>query len=116
MGLTAEIVAAHVSNNPVALADLPNLIQEVYRTLSNVGQPQAKPEPERPQPAVREHDCVGCRLCYNVCPVERCIEMVPLASGRDPITWDQLAASRPDVTEDWDAMKRYRELMGIHIH
>ena len=52
MGLTAEIVAAHVSNNPVSLADLPNLIQEVYRTLSSVGQPAAKPQPERPQPAV----------------------------------------------------------------
>jgi predicted transcriptional regulator len=52
LGLTAEIVAAHVSNNPVALTDLPHLIQEVYRTLSNVGQPPAKAEPERPQPAV----------------------------------------------------------------
>ena len=52
LGLTAEIVAAHVSNNPVALADLSNLIQEVYRTLSSVGQPAAKPQPERPQPAV----------------------------------------------------------------
>ncbi|RAI57148.1 MucR family transcriptional regulator [Roseicella frigidaeris] len=52
LGLTAEIVAAHVSNNPVALGDLPNLIQEVYRTLSSVGQPVAKPQPERPQPAV----------------------------------------------------------------
>jgi len=52
LGLTAEIVAAHVSNNPVSLADLPNLIQEVYRTLAAVGQPAAKPQPERPQPAV----------------------------------------------------------------
>jgi predicted transcriptional regulator len=52
LGLTAEIVAAHVSNNPVALGDLPNLIQDVYRTLSTVGRPVAEPEPERPQPAV----------------------------------------------------------------
>lgn len=52
LGLTAEIVSAHVSNNPVSLADLPNLIQEVYRTLSSVGMPPAKVEPERPQPAV----------------------------------------------------------------
>ena len=52
LGLTAEIVAAHVSNNPVALTDLPNLIQEIYRTLANVGVPVAAPEPERPQPAV----------------------------------------------------------------
>src|SRR5438270_1833355 len=29
----------------------------------------------RPQPRVREEDCVGCRLCYNICPVEHCIEM-----------------------------------------
>ena len=52
LGLTAEIVAAHVSNNPVSLADLPHLIQEIYRTLSTVGQPAAKAQPERPQPAV----------------------------------------------------------------
>lgn len=51
LGLTAEIVSAHVSNNPVAVADLPNLIQEVYRTLSTMGQPAAE-APERPQPAV----------------------------------------------------------------
>jgi predicted transcriptional regulator len=51
LGLTAEIVAAHVSNNSVALSDLPNLIQDVYRTLAHVGQPQPT-VPERPQPAV----------------------------------------------------------------
>src|SRR5260370_13989821 len=30
---------------------------------------------ERPQPQVREVDCGGCRLCYNVCPVEDCLAM-----------------------------------------
>ena len=62
----------------------------------------------RPQPVVREDDCVGCRLCFNVCPVERCIEMVELPSGRESVTWDQLAKTQPEVTEDWEAMKRYR--------
>ncbi len=48
--LTTEIVAAHVGNNSVAISDLTQLIQDVYRTLANVGsQPAA---PERPQPAV----------------------------------------------------------------
>ncbi len=70
----------------------------------------------RPHPHVREEDCVGCRLCYNVCPVEQCIEMVEGPTGRDAITWDQLSKSRPDVTEDWEAMKLYREANGIHIH
>ncbi|GIL01141.1 MAG: dihydropyrimidine dehydrogenase subunit B [Alphaproteobacteria bacterium] len=30
---------------------------------------------------VIEEECVGCNLCVNVCPVEGCIEMVPLAAG-----------------------------------
>jgi dihydropyrimidine dehydrogenase (NAD+) subunit PreA len=70
----------------------------------------------RPQPHVREDDCVGCRLCYNVCPVEHCIEMVPVESGREPITWEQLTTAQPNLAEDWEAMKRYREEKGIHIH
>jgi dihydropyrimidine dehydrogenase (NAD+) subunit PreA len=70
----------------------------------------------RPQPRVREQDCVGCRLCYNVCPVDHCIEMVEVPSGREPVTWEQLVASRREVTEDWEAMQKYREKMGIHIH
>ena len=32
--LTADIVAAHVSNNSVAVNDLPNLIQNVHGALS----------------------------------------------------------------------------------
>ena len=51
LGLTAQIVSAHVSHNPVPASDLPGLIQEVFRTLSGVGARPA-PEPERPQPAV----------------------------------------------------------------
>jgi predicted transcriptional regulator len=51
LGLTAQIVSAHVSHNPVPAAELPGLIQEVFRTLAGVGNRPA-PEPERPQPAV----------------------------------------------------------------
>jgi dihydropyrimidine dehydrogenase (NAD+) subunit PreA len=70
----------------------------------------------RPQVRVREDDCVGCRLCYNVCPVEGCIQMVQLPSGRAPITWDELSHKQPKVTEDWNEMEAYRKKMGIHIH
>lgn len=48
--LTTEIVAAHVGNNTVAISDLPNLIQEVYKSLSNVGEEQTAAE--RPRPVV----------------------------------------------------------------
>ena len=30
---------------------------------------------------VIEAECVGCNLCVNVCPVENCITMEPLAAG-----------------------------------
>lgn len=30
---------------------------------------------------VIEEECVACNLCVNVCPVENCITMVPLAAG-----------------------------------
>ncbi len=48
--LTTEIVSAHVGNNSIALGDLPQLIQEVYKTLAIVGTTPAVPE--RPKPAV----------------------------------------------------------------
>ena len=51
MSLTTEIVAAHVSNNTVAVADLPQLINQVYQSLINIGKAPA-PTAERPQPAV----------------------------------------------------------------
>src|SRR4249919_4300403 len=48
--LTADIVAAHVSNNSVAVNDLPNLILNVHTALSGIAgngsAPEAKPEPK----------------------------------------------------------------------
>ena len=61
--LTSEIVAAHVSNNTLAVNDLPQLIQDVYSTLATVG--KAQTTSERPQPAVSvkksiTHDYIIC--------------------------------------------------------
>jgi predicted transcriptional regulator len=48
--LTADIVAAHVSNNSVAVNDLPNLIQNVHSALTGISSKgpsaEAKPEPK----------------------------------------------------------------------
>ncbi|HKE07056.1 MAG TPA: NAD-dependent dihydropyrimidine dehydrogenase subunit PreA [Candidatus Acidoferrum sp.] len=70
----------------------------------------------RPMVRVREEDCVGCRLCFNVCPVDNCIQMVEESPDRPSVTWDELSRKQRDVTEDWEKMKAYREKMGIHIH
>jgi len=50
LSLTSEIVAAHVSNNTVAVTDLPGLIEQVYKTLSSVG--GGETTAYRPTPAV----------------------------------------------------------------
>ena len=49
--LTSEIVSAYVSHNAVGAGELPGLIEQVFKTLSNVdgAGPVAS---ERPQPAV----------------------------------------------------------------
>ena len=49
--LTADIVAAHVSNNSVAVNDLPNLIQNVHSALSGIAGHSAAAEP-KPEPKV----------------------------------------------------------------
>jgi predicted transcriptional regulator len=51
LALTAEIVAAHVSNNTVAVGDLGQLINQVYNSLANIGAVPVAPT-ARPQPAV----------------------------------------------------------------
>ncbi|MGB0681141.1 MAG: MucR family transcriptional regulator [Magnetovibrionaceae bacterium] len=47
---TTDIVSAHVSNNDVPVAELPALIQDIYKTLSTLGE---TPQPvDKPKPAV----------------------------------------------------------------
>lgn len=50
LGLTAQIVSAHVRHNAVPSEALPALIQEVYRTLLNIDKQPA--QVEKPTPAV----------------------------------------------------------------
>ena len=52
LSLTTEIVASHVSNNTVAVSDLPQLIRLVYTGLAEQGQAKVEEEPEKPVPAV----------------------------------------------------------------
>lgn len=62
--LTADIVAAHVSNNSVAVNDLPNLIQNVHSALSGISPsrlaPQPKPEPKVPIRSSVKPDYIVC--------------------------------------------------------
>ena len=50
--LTADIVSAYVSNNPVASSDLPALISSVHSALSSTVQNASEPVVEELKPAV----------------------------------------------------------------
>lgn len=65
--LTADIVAAHVSNNSVAVNDLPNLIQNVHQALSEISASRSTAE-EKPEPKVSirasvKPDSITCLEC-----------------------------------------------------
>ncbi|WP_126177137.1 MucR family transcriptional regulator [Tsuneonella rigui] len=51
LALTSDIVAAHVSNNNVAVESVPSLISTVYGALAQLGTP-SQAEEVRPEPAV----------------------------------------------------------------
>ena len=56
VGLTASIVSAYVSNNSVAAADIPALINQVHTALMRVssGQAEASSEPLKPAVPVKK--------------------------------------------------------------
>lgn len=62
--LTADIVAAHVSNNSVAVNDLPNLIQNVHSALNGLSgkpaAPEARPDPKVPVRSSIKPDYIVC--------------------------------------------------------
>src|SRR5438270_2676851 len=62
--LTADIVAAHVSNNSVAVNDLPNLIQNVHGALTGIAGSASAAEP-KPEPKVSIRSSV--KPDYIVC-------------------------------------------------
>jgi predicted transcriptional regulator len=62
--LTSDIVAAHVSNNDVAVTDLPDLITNVFGALANLGE-AVEVEEVKPQPAVAVRNSI--KPDYIVC-------------------------------------------------
>lgn len=68
LGLTADIVAAHVSNNTVATSDVANLISQVHRALTGLDQSAADATPAKREPIVSPRsaikpDSITCLVC-----------------------------------------------------
>jgi len=66
---------ARIATTPIAKLD--------STVAANGGTPAAR------IPRVDEAECVGCNLCWLVCPVENCITMEQVDTGRAPESWEQ---------------------------
>jgi predicted transcriptional regulator len=66
IALTADIVAAHVSNNSVAVNDISSLIQQVHSALTGLGSPAIVAIPLEPSVSIRSSikpDYIVCLDC-----------------------------------------------------
>ena len=109
--LTADIVAAHVSNNSVAVNDLPNLIQNVHSALSGISATAPAVE-EKPQPAVSvrssiKPDYITCLECGQKQKMLK--RHLSTAHGQSPAEYRQrfsLAADYPMVAPNYAEQRR----------
>jgi predicted transcriptional regulator len=65
--LTAGIVSAYVSHNPVTAAEIPALINQVHLALAQAssGRPQGQPEPPRPVVSVKKSITPDYLICLE---------------------------------------------------
>ena len=94
LGLTAQIVSAHVRHNAVSPDALPALIQEVYKTLTNVAKQPV--QAEKPNPAV---------------PVKQSIRQDRIICLEDGKSFSML--KRHLMTDHKMSPQQYREKWGL---
>jgi dihydropyrimidine dehydrogenase (NAD+) subunit PreA len=78
------------SREVISMTPIPKLDHAVT---SNGSEPYATPLARIPR--VDESECVGCNLCYLVCPVPDCITMEEIDLNLPPQSWEQRTASIP---------------------
>lgn len=94
--LSADVVSAYVSNNSVAVSDLPSLIQSVHGALSNAGSPRT----EEPQPELKP----AVSIKKSVTPDY----LISLEDGKKYKSLKRHLSSKYDMTPD-----QYRAKWGL---
>ena len=112
--LTADIVAAHVANNRVAVDDIANLVTSVHEAVASLGAPPAAPPQEeaRPRPAVSvrasvKPDYLVCLACGRKQKTLK--RHLATAHGLDPQQYRAefgLPREYPMVSEDYAKQRR----------
>jgi predicted transcriptional regulator len=109
--LTADIVSSHVSNNTVAINDLPNLIQQVHSALAGL-RPGATLEEQGKSPVVSvrasvKPDYIVCLECGRKQKILK--RHLQTAHGMDPQTYRKdygLPDSYPMVAPNYSEKRR----------
>lgn len=109
--ITADIVAAHVSNNSVAVNDLPNLIQQVHAALAGLEQgATAEQRGKTPVVSVKasvKPDYIVCMECGRKQKTLK--RHLQTAHGMDPQTYRKdygLPDSYPMVAPNYSEQRR----------
>lgn len=107
----ADIVSAHVGNNPVAAGELPALIQSVYASLAALGQvPEPLEEKRKPAVSVRASvkphalTCLECGAAMKMLKRHLSVEH-KLTPAEYRTRWN-LAADYPMASSEYAAMRR----------
>jgi predicted transcriptional regulator len=65
MGLTTQIVSAHIGNNAVSADQLPSLIREVHQALAAVSQSPSESTRAEPAVSVKKSACADHLVCLE---------------------------------------------------
>jgi len=79
------------SREAIAVTPIPKLDHS-----ASSGGSEPYPTPLARIPRVDESECVGCNLCYLVCPVPGCITMEQIDLGLPSESWEQRTRSAPN--------------------
>jgi len=109
--VTADIVAAHISNNSVAVSDLPQLINRVHESLAGLSAPKIEVE-EKPTPIVSvkasiKPDYLVCLACGRKQKMLK--RHLMTAHGSTPEEYRSaygLTASYPMVSSNYSEVRR----------
>ncbi|QIK78029.1 MucR family transcriptional regulator [Sphingomonas piscis] len=109
--ITADIVAAHVSNNSVAVSDLPNLIRQVHSALAGLEQGiTAEQEAKTPVVSVKASVKPDYIICMECGRKQKALKRhLQTAHGMDPQTYRKdygLPDSYPMVAPNYSEQRR----------
>jgi predicted transcriptional regulator len=109
--LTADIVAAHVANNNVAVGDVAALVERVHEALARLGTVEEAPQPEaKPAVSVRssvKQDHLVCLVCGSrQKTLRRHIGVAHALTPQDYRARFNLPASYPMVAPDYTTRRR----------